>query len=152
MINWFYLPEQNLFVHHLPGINSEGIFTLRNVRDTDFIKNYIGQNNVKSAVVIGAGFIGLEMAENFHHLGLQVTVIEMSNQILTPLDFPIAALAQQHIRSKGVQLLLNTTVTGFAKYTDGLAVTLKNGEILKTDMVLLSIGVRPDTSLLKKPV
>jgi NADPH-dependent 2,4-dienoyl-CoA reductase/sulfur reductase-like enzyme/rhodanese-related sulfurtransferase len=134
----------------LPGIDSEGIFTLRNVRDTDFIKNYIGQHNVKSAVVIGAGFIGLEMAENFHHLGLQVTVIEMSNQILTPLDFPIAALAQQHIRSKGVRLLLNTTVTGFAKYTDGLALTLKTGEILKTDMALLSIGVRPDTRLAEK--
>jgi NADPH-dependent 2,4-dienoyl-CoA reductase/sulfur reductase-like enzyme/rhodanese-related sulfurtransferase len=134
----------------LPGINSEGIFTLRNVRDTDFIKNYIGQNNVKTAVVIGAGFIGLEMAENFHQIGLQVIVIEMSNQVLTPLDFPIAALAQQHIRSKGVQLLLNTTVTGFTNDADGLAVTLKSSEILKTDMVLLSIGVRPDTKLAEK--
>src|SRR5664279_2668185 len=134
----------------LPGIDSEGIFTLRNVRDTDFIKNFIRRKNVKKAVVIGAGFIGLEMAENFHHLGLQVTVIEMSSQILTPLDFPIAALAQQHIRSKGVQLRLNTTVTGFTKDTDGLTVTLKNGEILKTDMILLSIGVRPDIRLAEK--
>ena len=134
----------------LPGINSKGIFTLRNVRDTDYIKNYIGQNNVKRAVVIGAGFIGLEMAENFHQLGLQVIVMEMSNQVLTPLDFPVAALAQQHIRSKGVQLMLNTTVTGFANDADGVAVTLKNGEILKTDIVLLSIGVRPDTSLAEK--
>ena len=134
----------------LPGINTEGIFTLRNVRDTDFIKNYIVQNNVKSAVVIGGGFIGLEMAENFHHLGLQVVVIEMSNQILTPLDFPIAALAQQHIRSQGVQLRLNTTVTGFSTDSDTMSVTLNNGEVLKTDIVLLSIGVRPDTKLAEK--
>jgi NADPH-dependent 2,4-dienoyl-CoA reductase/sulfur reductase-like enzyme/rhodanese-related sulfurtransferase len=134
----------------LPGINNEGIFTLRNVRDTDFIKNYIEENNVKNAVVIGAGFIGLEMAENFHHLGLQVSVVEMSNQILAPLDLPVSALAQRYIRSKGVELLLNTTVTGFRKNRNGLAVTLKSGDILETDMVLLSIGVRPDTRLAGK--
>jgi rhodanese-related sulfurtransferase len=90
------------------------------------------------------------MAENFHHLGIQVSIVEMSNQILAPLDFTIAALAQRHIRSKGVELLLNTTVTGFRKDGDGLAVYLKNGEILETDMVLLSIGVRPDTRLAVK--
>jgi len=134
----------------LPGINSEGIFTLRNVRDTDVIKNYIGQNDVKTVVVIGAGFIGVEMAENFHHLGLQVTIIEMINQIMAPVDFPIAALMQQHIRSKGVQLRLNTTVTGFTRDARGLGVTLKNGEILYADLVLLSIGVRPDTRLAEK--
>jgi NADPH-dependent 2,4-dienoyl-CoA reductase/sulfur reductase-like enzyme/rhodanese-related sulfurtransferase len=134
----------------LPGINSEGIFTLRNVRDMDFIKSYIGQHHVKNVVVIGAGFIGLEMAENFHLLGLQVTVIEMISQVLAPADFPIAALVQQHIRSKGVQLRLNTAVTGFTRDAEGLGVTLKNGEILKTDMVLLSIGVRPDTRLAEK--
>jgi NADPH-dependent 2,4-dienoyl-CoA reductase/sulfur reductase-like enzyme/rhodanese-related sulfurtransferase len=134
----------------LPGISSEGIFTLRNVHDTDVIKSYIGQNNVKNVIVIGAGFIGLEMAENFHNLGLQVTVIEMINQILATVDFPIAALVQQHIRSKGVQLRLNTTVTGFTKDVDGLGIVLKNGNMLKADMVLLSIGVRPDTKLAEK--
>ena len=134
----------------LPGISDEGIFTLRNVRDTDIIKSYIQTKNVKKTVIIGAGFIGLEMAENFHHLGLQVTVIEMINQVMAPVDFPIAALVQQHIRSKGVQLRLNTTVTGFTRDADGLNVTLKNGEILKADMVLLSIGVRPDTKLAEK--
>ncbi|HEY4937224.1 MAG TPA: FAD-dependent oxidoreductase [Puia sp.] len=134
----------------LPGISSEGIFTLRNVHDTDVIKNYIGQKNVKKVIVIGAGFIGLEMAENFHHLGLQVTIIEMINQILAPVDFPIAALVQQHIRSRGVQLRLNMAVTGFTRDAEGLCVALKNGEILKADMVLLSIGVRPDTKLAEK--
>lgn len=100
--------------------------------------------------MIGAGFIGVEMAENFHHLGLQVTIIEMINQIMAPVDFPIAALMQQHIRSKGIQLRLNTTVTGFTRDAKGLGVTLKNGEILNADVVLLSIGVRPDTKLAEK--
>jgi NADPH-dependent 2,4-dienoyl-CoA reductase/sulfur reductase-like enzyme len=97
----------------LPGINSEGIFTLRNVNDTDFIKNFVTQKQVKKAVIVGAGFIGLEMAENLHSLGLEVSVIEMGNQILAPLDFPLAALVQQHIRSKNVNLLLNSAVTAF---------------------------------------
>jgi NADPH-dependent 2,4-dienoyl-CoA reductase/sulfur reductase-like enzyme/rhodanese-related sulfurtransferase len=134
----------------LPGISDKAIFTLRNVRDTDMIKSYVQHKRVKKAVIIGAGFIGLEMAENFHNLGLHVTVIEMINQILAPVDFPIAALVQQHIRSKGVQLRLNTMVTGFTRDAEGLAVTFKNGEILRADMVLLSIGVRPDTRLAEK--
>ncbi|NOT93077.1 FAD-dependent oxidoreductase [Ferruginibacter sp.] len=131
----------------LPGINSEGIFTLRNVKDTDYIKSYVQQKNIKKAVVIGAGFIGLEMAENFHDLGLHVTVIEMGNQILAPVDFPIAAIAQQHIRSKGVDLHLNTAVTGFNKIDHQIEVALNNGEVITADMVILSIGVRPDTRL-----
>lgn len=131
----------------LPGINLEGIFTLRNVNDTDYIKNYIQQKQVKKVLVIGAGFIGLEMAENFHDLGLGVTLIEMGNQILAPVDFPVAAMVQQHIRSKGVNLRLNTAVTGFTKNGQSLEVSLNNGETLIADMVLLSIGVRPDTRL-----
>ena len=131
----------------LPGINSEGIFTLRNVNDTDYIKSYIQHNQVKKVLVIGAGFIGLEMAENFHDLGLDVTVIEMGNQILTPLDFPTAAIVQQHIRSKGINLRLSTAVTGFTKNGQQIDVALNNGETITAEMVLLSIGVRPDTRL-----
>lgn len=131
----------------LPGINSEGIFTLRNVKDTDYIKSYVQKKDVKKTVVIGAGFIGLEMAENFHDLGLEVTVIEMGNQILAPVDFPIAAIAQQHIRIKGINLRLSLAVTGFTKNGQQIEVALNNGEVLTADMVLLSIGVRPDTRL-----
>jgi NADPH-dependent 2,4-dienoyl-CoA reductase/sulfur reductase-like enzyme/rhodanese-related sulfurtransferase len=131
----------------LPGINNEGIFTLRNVKDTDYIKSYVHQKHIKKVVVIGAGFIGLEMAENFHDLGLDVTIIEMGNQILAPVDFPIAAIVQQHIRSKGVDLRLSIAVTGFTKNGPQIEVALNNGEILTADMVLLSIGVRPDTKL-----
>ncbi len=131
----------------LPGITSEGIFTLRNVADTDYIKAFVQQKNTKKAVIIGAGFIGLEMAENLHDLGLEVSVIEMGNQILAPLDYPMAAIVQQHIRSKGVKLLLNAAVIGFEKTSSGINVLLKDGSSLEADIVLLSIGVKPDTKL-----
>nr|WP_294902578.1 FAD-dependent oxidoreductase [uncultured Lacibacter sp.] len=134
----------------LPGIDSEGIFTLRNVHDTDFIKIYIQGKNVRNAVIVGAGFIGLEMAENFHGLDVDVTVVEMANQVMPPVDYPVAAIAQQHLRSKGVQLRLNTTVTGFVQKGGHIDVVLNNGEVLHTDIVLLSIGVRPDTKLAAK--
>lgn len=131
----------------LPGINNEGIFTLRNVKDTDYIKAHVQKKQVKKAIVIGAGFIGLEMAENFRDLGLEVTIIEMINQVMAPVDYPIAALVQQHIRSKGVDLRLNTAVTGFSKKGEQTEVTLNNGEVLTAELVILSIGVRPDTRL-----
>lgn len=131
----------------LEGINSEGIFTLRNVTDTDKIKAFVSRFPKGKAVVIGAGFIGLEMAENLHHLGMQVTIIEMGNQVLAPVDFSIAALAQQHIRSKGVNLMLNTAVTGFSSSEKGLEVQVKNQAALEADVVILSIGVKPDTRL-----
>ncbi len=131
----------------LPGINSNGIFTVRNVGDTDFIKEYITQFDTKKAVVVGAGFIGLEMAENLHELGLDVSVIEMGNQILAPVDYPIAAIAQKHLREKGIHLHLNTSVAGFVENESGLTVQIKDGAELHADIVILSIGVKPDTRL-----
>ena len=131
----------------LPGIMNKGIFTLRNVADTDTIKSYVEQEKVKKAVVIGAGFIGLEMAENLHLLGMEVTIVEMAGQVLTPVDYPIAAILQQHIRSKGVQLVLNTAVKGFDYTGNGLKVMLSNDDELEADVVILSIGVKPDTRL-----
>ena len=131
----------------LPGITSKGIFTLRNVADTDYIKAYVQQEQVKKAVVIGAGFIGLEMAENLYSLGLDVSIIEMADQVLTPVDFPIAAILQQHIRSKGVHLHLSTAVSGFEQTESGLQVLLSNNKVLEADVVILSIGVKPDTRL-----
>ncbi len=131
----------------LPGITNEGIFTLRNVADTDYIKSFVQQKHIKKAVIIGAGFIGLEMAENLYDLGMEVSVVEMVNQILAPLDYPIAAVVQQHIRSKGVNLLLGSSVTAFEKKDSSLKVLLKNGDSLEADIVILSIGVRPDTKL-----
>ena len=131
----------------LPGIDLPGIFTLRNVTDTDYIKAFVDSRKTGKAVIVGAGFIGLEMAENLHAIGMEVTVIEMGNQILAPVDYPIAAIAQQHIRSKGVVLKLSTAVAGFEKNDAGINVLLKDGEIIDADVVILSIGVRPDTKL-----
>ena len=131
----------------LPGINNDGIFTLRNVSDTDYIKGYLQQKHVNQPLMIGAGFIGLEMAENLHQLGLDITIAEMANQVMAPVDYPIAAFVQQHLRSKRVHLRLNTTVTGFTKVEDKIEVTFSNEETLIVDVVLLSIGVRPDTRL-----
>ena len=130
-----------------PGIQLEGIFTLRNVADTDYIKSFVIKKTTKKAVVIGAGFIGLEMAENLHNLGIEVTIIEMGNQILAPVDYPIAAIMQQHIRSKGVNLRLVTTVEGFENTKGQLKVLIKDEVAIDADIVILSIGVRPDTRL-----
>lgn len=131
----------------LPGMQLSGIFTLRNVIDTDRIKAFAQKKQNGKAVVIGAGFIGLEMAENLHQIGMEVTIIEMSNQILAPVDYGIAAIAQQHIRTKGVKLLLQTAVEGFEENGDGLLVKIRNKQPIEADLVIFSIGVKPDTKL-----
>lgn len=131
----------------LPGIDSEGIFTLRNVNDTDAIKNYLQQHKVKRAVIIGAGFIGLEMAENLQEAGAEVAVVEMANQVMAPIDFSMASLVHEHLLQKGVRLYLEQAVASFERTSHGLEVIFKSGERLPADMVLLSIGVRPNTGL-----
>lgn len=131
----------------LPGIDLPGIFTLRTVADTDFIKAYVEQHQSGKAVVIGGGFIGLEMAENLHELGLNVTIVEMAPHVLSPLDAPMAALVQQHLRSKRVTVQTGVRVVGFNKEGKGLNVLLAEGAPLDADVVILSIGVRPDSRL-----
>lgn len=133
----------------LEGIDSEGIFTLRNVEDTDRIKSYLTEHAVKRAVVVGAGFIGLEMAENLHHAGVSVSVVEMGNQVMAPIDFSMAAPVHQHLVQKGVSLYLEEGVTHFQRTEQGITVFLKSGKTIPADMVLLSIGVRPATALAK---
>lgn len=133
----------------LPGIDSEGIFTLRNVNDTDRIKTYLTTKSVKRAVVVGAGFIGLEMAENLHHAGVNVSVVEMGNQVMAPVDFSIAAHLHQHLTQKGVSLYLEQAVAAFERKGNEIRVILKSGETIVADMVILSIGVRPETTLAK---
>lgn len=131
----------------LPGIDSEGIFTLRNVNDTDRIKTHLQTHKVKNAVVIGAGFIGLEMAENLHATGAKVTVVEMANQVMAPIDFSMASLIHEHLQQKGVELYLEEAVASFERTNSGLVVIFNSGKRLQADMVLLSIGVRPATQL-----
>ncbi len=131
----------------LPGIDSKGIFTLRNVADTDNIKNYMQQHHVKRAVIVGGGFIGLEMAENLHHAGAQVAVVEMANQVMGPIDYSMASLVHRHLQEKGVQLYLEQAVESFTREDGRLKVHFKSGIRLEADMVLLSIGVRAQTAL-----
>jgi len=140
-------PGANPVKPPLEGIDSEGIFTLRNVEDTDRIKAYITDKQVKRAVVVGAGFIGLEMAENLHHAGVAVSVVEMGNQVMAPIDFSMAAPIHQHLIEKGVSLYLEEGVTRFRRTEEGITVFLKSGKTIPADMVLLSIGVRPATAL-----
>lgn len=131
----------------LPGIDLPGIFTLRNVADTDAIADFMACREVRRAVVIGAGFIGLEMVENLSHRGVAVTLVEMADQVMAPLDFSMAAIVRHHLVQQGVDLRLNTAVTAFEKRGDGLVLTLGDGGKLDADMVILSIGVRPLTKL-----
>lgn len=137
------------FVPFTEGITSDKVFTLRNVDDTDKIKEYISAKQVKSVTIVGAGFIGLEMAENLHHLGIAVTIVEIGNQILAPADITIAKMALNHIREKGVNVMLNTAIVNYENSSDKIVAKTAAGEQIVADMVLLSIGVRPDTKFLE---
>lgn len=131
----------------LPGIDSEGIFTLRNVADTDRIKQYMQNHTVRRAVIVGGGFIGLEMAENLQHAGAQVAVVEMANQVMGPIDYSMASFVHQHLQEKGVQLYLGQAVESFTHEDGHLTVNFRSGIQLEADLVLLSIGVRAETRL-----
>jgi NADPH-dependent 2,4-dienoyl-CoA reductase/sulfur reductase-like enzyme/peroxiredoxin family protein/rhodanese-related sulfurtransferase/TusA-related sulfurtransferase len=134
----------------LPGIDSEGIFTLRNVNDTDAIKGYLMSHNVKDAVIVGAGFIGLEMADNLYHAGAHVSIVEMADQVMAPVDYSTASYVHQHLLQKGVDLFLKQGVEHFERRGDKIEVFFNSGKSIITDMVVLSIGVRPETALAQK--
>ncbi|MFA7075546.1 MAG: CoA-disulfide reductase [Candidatus Izemoplasmatales bacterium] len=133
----------------ITGINeAKTLFTLRNITDTDNIKNYINNKSPKRATVIGAGFIGIEMAENLHHLGMMVSIVEMSNQVMAPVDFEIAQIIHQHIIDKGINLILSDGVKEFKN--EGKEIILSSGKSLNTDLIIFAIGVRPENSLAKE--
>lgn len=140
-------PGASPVVPPLPGIQSEGIFTLRNVDDTDRIKAYMTAHQVRRTVIVGGGFIGLEMAENLKHAGSQVAVVEMAPQVMGPIDYSMAALVHLHLQQQDVKLYLEQAVEFFSREGDELTVYFKSGISLKADMVLLSIGVRAETRL-----
>ncbi|WP_339296167.1 CoA-disulfide reductase [Paenibacillus sp. FSL W7-1279] len=139
-------PGANPVVPDIPGLSeARNVFTLRNIPDTDRIKHFIDHNNPKEAVVVGGGFIGLEMAENLTDRGVHVTVIEMANQVMAPLDYEMAAIVHSHLQEKGVRLILEDGVQAF--HDGGQRIELSSGNQISTDMILLSIGVRPENSL-----
>ena len=131
----------------LPGIDNEGIFTLRNVHDTDAIKSYMQTHDVQQAVIVGGGFIGLEMAENLVHSGVEVSVVEMANQVMGPIDYSMAAIVHQELVNNGVKLYLEQAVESFEKVDAGLQVNFKSGIKTQAQLVILSIGVRAETKL-----
>ncbi len=119
----------------LTGIDSRGIFTLRNVQDTDRIKDYVRQHQVRRALIVGGGFIGLEMAENLQHTGAEVAVVEMAAQVMGPIDFSMAALVHEHLLQKGVKLYLEQAVESFEETASGVTVKFKSGITIETDLV-----------------
>ena len=134
----------------LPGIDLPGIFTLRNIADTDKIKTFATDHKLGRALVVGGGFIGLEMAENLHKLGIRVSIVEMSEQMMNPLDYSMASIVHQHLKTKNVEFYLKEGVTAFSNVNEQLEVTLTSGRKLTVDMVILSIGVRPDVKLARE--
>ena len=133
----------------LPGLGSEKIFTLRTVEDTFRIKEYIQEKQPKSAVLAGGGFISLELAENLRELGMDVTIVQRPKQLMNPFDADMAAFIHGEMRKHGVRLALGHTVEGFEEKDSGVDVLLKDEAPLRADMVVLAIGVSPDTGLAK---
>lgn len=132
---------------NLPGIDSPRVFTLRNIPDTYRIKDFVDEKKPKRAVVVGAGFIGLEVAENLHLRGVKVTVVELADHVIGPLDFDMAAIVHQHMKTKEVEFYLKDGVKGLHSEIDYINVELTSGKVLKADMVIMGIGVRPETKL-----
>ncbi len=134
----------------LPGVGLERLFTLRTVEDTFRIKSYIDTHHPGSAVLAGGGFIGLELAENLRELGMEVTVVQRPKQLMNPFDPDMAAFIHAEVRRQGIRLALGHTVEGFAERDGGVDVLLKDAPALHADMVVLAIGVTPDTDLAKR--
>ena len=131
------------------GINLDKIFTLRTVEDTLKIKKHIDEKHPKSAVIVGGGFIGIEVAENLRELDIGVTLVEAADQLMTPFDSDMASFIHSEVRKNGVNLMLSRFVEGFADTEDGIDVKLKDSRTLHADMVVMAIGVAPETALAK---
>lgn len=139
-------PGAKPIVPNIPGLSeSQNIFTLRNIPDTDKIKEFVDSKEPERAVVVGGGFIGLEMAENLADRGIAVTLIEAANQVMAPLDYEMASVVHKHLKEKGITLVLKDGVKAFKEH--GNLVELTSSNEISTDMVILSIGVRPENQL-----
>ncbi|MBU3097822.1 MULTISPECIES: CoA-disulfide reductase [Clostridium] len=135
---------------NIEGINSKRIFTLRNIPDTDNIKKYVDTLGINSAVVIGGGYVGVEMAENLKERGLNVTLVEAAPHILAPFDTDIVLSVEKEISDNGVEIILNDGVKAFKDTENGVEITLSSGSKLSADMIILAIGVFPDTKFAKE--
>ena len=141
-------PGSTPIVPSIPNLDATGVFSLRNIADTDKIMAYIHNNRPKSAVVVGGGFIGIEMAENLKHAGMAVSIVERAAHLIPPLDFDMACDVHHYLRQNGVAIYLNNGLQAVSKKENTLELTLENGE-MNADMLILAIGVRPDSTLAK---
>lgn len=133
----------------ISGIESSKVFTLRTIPDADQIKDYIAKTASKSVIVVGGGYIGVEMAENLKIAGLKVTIVELTDHLIGSLDWDMAALVHQYLRNQGVELVLSNGVKGITDVGDQLKVSLEQGS-LEADLLIMAVGVRPDTDLAKQ--
>ena len=140
-------PGAKPFVPPVDGVDLPGVLTLRHIGDMDAIKAQVDTGEAKAAIVVGGGFIGLEMTENLMHRGLEVTVVEMLDQVMPPLDFEMAAQVHEHLRAKNVRLALGDGLKAIGRQNGRLAVTLQSGKVALADIVVLSVGVRPESDL-----
>lgn len=134
----------------LPGVDAERLFTLRTVEDTYRIAEFIEREQPRRATVVGAGFIGLEMAENLRERGLEVTVVQRGGHVMPIFDSDMASLLHNHLREHGVELLLEADVTGFQETAGSISTSLADGRVLESDLVMLSIGVAPESALARE--
>lgn len=132
---------------HIDGIDSERVFTLRTVEDTMKIKRYLSSSGAESAVVVGGGFIGIEIAENMRKLGMNVTLIEAANQLMATFDSDMASFIHTELRKNGINLMIGCTVESFADTETGIDVKLKDAGTLHSDMIIMAIGVAPETTI-----
>ncbi|HHY39845.1 MAG TPA: FAD-dependent oxidoreductase [Syntrophaceticus sp.] len=134
----------------IPGIDADNVFTVRSVPDVDVLKEFVEKSQAKNAVVVGGGFIGLEMAENIHRLGIKTTIIEASKQVFPTLDYDMAVFLHKHLRDSGVELVLNDAVASFIQQDGSVTrASLSSGREIPTDMVIMAVGVKPEVDLAK---
>ncbi|MBC7321244.1 FAD-dependent oxidoreductase, partial [bacterium] len=134
----------------IKGFDAPNVFTLRDIPDALAIKNYVDEHSPKSAIVVGAGFIGMELVENLHRRGIAITIVELASQVLAPLDAEMASLIHQHLKEKKVEFYLNEEIKEVEYQKEFSLVKLNSGREIKTDMLLISIGVRPEVTLAKE--
>lgn len=136
------------FMPNIEGVDNSRIFTIRNIPDTLKIKEYIQQKKPKSAIIIGGGYIGIEMAENIKSAGLEVTIVEMADHVIAPLDYDMACDVHHHLKQKGVKLVLGDAARGIHEADEGLVVELSHTKLI-TDMIVMAVGVVPESSIAK---
>ncbi|MCL6471458.1 MAG: FAD-dependent oxidoreductase [Firmicutes bacterium] len=142
-------PGATPFKPGIPGLDSPNVFTLRNIPDMDAIKDFIDQSNPETAVVVGAGFIGLEVAENLYQRGINVFLVELADRVLPMLDFEMSAIVHKHLLDKGLYVIVNNGVRALYHNSGQTLVELSDGQTLSADMVVLGLGVRPEVTLAK---